>query len=153
MILNIGDNAPDFTLPTDTNDLLTLSHLRGQWVLLYFYPKDNTPGCTQEACDFRDHFAQLTSRHVVVLGVSKDSREAHAKFKQKYQLPFPLLVDADLKVCKQYGVVNPKSLFGKSFLGITRSSFLIDEHGLIRAIWRKVKVNGHVAQVLASFSG
>lgn len=147
--LNVGDSAPDFTLPTDTEDKkITLSQLRGKKVVLYFYPKDNTPGCTQEACDFRDNFAEFTQQGIEVFGISKDSSKAHAKFKNKYSLPFTLLVDANADVCEAYGVVDKKSLFGKTFLGITRSTFLIDEKGIIRAIWRKVKVSGHVEQVL-----
>lgn len=149
MTLKIGDLAPDFTLPTDEeNKIITLSQLRGKKVILYFYPKDNTPGCTKEACDFRDHFAALTQHNAVVFGISKDSSKAHAKFKEKYSLPFTLLVDHHADVCEAYGVINKKSLFGKTFLGIQRTTFLIDENGVIKAIWRKVKVNGHVEQIL-----
>lgn len=149
MALAIGDKAPDFTLLSDEeNQSITLSKLKGKKVLLYFYPKDNTPGCTKEACDFRDHFATFKKRGVEVFGISKDSAKTHTKFKAKYDLPFTLLVDADADVCEAYGVINKKSLFGKTFLGIQRSTFLIDEKGMIRAIWRKVKVNGHVEQVL-----
>lgn len=149
MTIEVGDLAPDFTLPTDTeNQTITLSQLRGKQVVLYFYPKDNTPGCTKEACDFRDHFNQFKQHAVVVFGISKDSAKNHAKFKNKYQLPFTLLVDAQGDVCEAYGVMNKKSLFGKTFLGIQRSTFLIDENGMIKAIWRKVKVPGHVEQIL-----
>jgi thioredoxin-dependent peroxiredoxin len=149
MMINIGDRAPDFELPTDLEDkTIQLSALRGKKVVLYFYPKDNTPGCTKEACDFRDHFKQFEARDVEIFGISKDSTQNHAKFKQKYHLPFTLLVDAKADVCEAYGVVNKKSMFGKTFLGIERSTFLIDETGHIRAIWRKVKVPGHVEQIL-----
>lgn len=149
MALSIGDKAPDFTLATDVEGQhITLSKLRGKKVVLYFYPKDNTPGCTKEACDFRDNFARLQSANVEVFGISKDNTKAHQKFKTKYELPFTLLVDHNADVCEAYGVINKKSLFGKTFLGIQRSTFLIDENGNIRAIWRKVKVNGHVEQVL-----
>jgi peroxiredoxin Q/BCP len=149
MTLTIGDKAPDFTLPTDQENVeVTLSKLQGKKVILYFYPKDNTPGCTQEACDFRDQFAHFNKHNVEILGISKDSTKNHAQFKQKYALPFTLLVDADAKVCSAYGVINTKSLFGKTFLGIQRSTFMIDEKGIIQAIWRKVKVNGHVEQLL-----
>jgi len=149
MTLHIGDVAPDFTLPTDTeNKEITLSHLRGKKVVLYFYPKDNTPGCTKQACDFRDHFAVFKQHGAEVFGISKDSAKNHTKFKEKYTLPFTLLVDDNADVCEAYGVINKKSLFGKTFLGIQRSTFLIDEKGIIRAIWRKVKVPGHVEQVL-----
>lgn len=148
MTLNIGDVAPDFTLPTDEGTDITLSQLHGKKVVLYFYPKDNTPGCTKEACDFRDGFAEFKKAGALVFGISKDNAKSHAKFKEKYGLPFTLLVDANADVCEAYGVINKKSLFGKTFLGIQRSTFLIDEKGIIRAIWRKVKVPGHVEQVL-----
>lgn len=148
MALNIGDNAPDFTLPTDTGTELSLKSLRGKKVVLYFYPKDNTPGCTREACDFRDAHTELEKKNVVVLGVSKDSAKNHTNFKSKYQLPFTLLVDANADVCEAYGVINKKSLFGKTFLGIQRSTFLIDENGKIQHIWRKVSVKGHLEEIL-----
>lgn len=148
MALTIGDNAPDFTLPTDTGTELSLKSLRGKKVVLYFYPKDNTPGCTREACDFRDAHTELEQKNVVVLGVSKDSVKNHTNFKSKYQLPFTLLVDANADVCEAYGVINKKSLFGKTFLGIQRSTFLIDENGKIQHIWRKVSVKGHLEEIL-----
>jgi thioredoxin-dependent peroxiredoxin len=148
MALQIGDDAPDFTLLSDQNIPVTLHALRGKKVVLYFYPKDNTPGCIQQACDFRDTMPRFTDQHTIVLGISKDSPNRHEKFKQKYQLPFPLLADPNGDVCEAYGVINKKSLFGRTFLGITRSTFLIDPQGKIRAIWRKVKVSGHIQQVL-----
>lgn len=148
MSLKVGDVAPDFTLLSDQEEKVSLKNLRGNKVLLYFYPKDNTPGCTREACDFRDNFSQLEKHGVVILGVSKDSAKAHTKFKEKYDLPFNLLVDDNADVCEAYGVINKKSMFGKTFLGITRSTFLIDEKGKLQAIWRKVKVTGHAEQIL-----
>jgi len=148
MTLNIGDQAPDFTLLNESEKEITLSALRGQKVVLYFSPKDNTPCCTKEACDFRDEFAAFKKNGIQVFGISKDSAKAHTNFKEKYSLPFSLLVDNNADVCEAYGVINKKSLFGKTFLGIQRSTFLIDEKGVIRAIWRKVKVPGHVEQVL-----
>lgn len=148
MTLNVGDKAPDFTLLDENEKSVTLSKLRGKKVVLYFYPKDNTPGCTKEACDFRDAFKQFKKHEVEIFGISKDSAKAHTKFKEKYGLPFSLLVDINADVCEAYGVINKKSLFGKTFLGIQRSTFLIDEKGIIRAVWRKVKVPGHVEQVL-----
>lgn len=148
MTLKIGDKAPDFTLQTDENQTLSLHSFKGKRIILYFYPKDNTPGCTREACDFRDSFAQFADQNTVVLGVSKDSVEKHQKFKEKYALPFYLLADTNGDVCEKYNIINKKSMFGKTFLGIQRGTFLIDEQGLIRAIWRKVKVNGHIQQVL-----
>jgi len=147
MALSVSDLAPDFTLPSDQNESITLSHIKKP-VVLYFYPKDHTPGCTKEACDFRDHFAAFQNNDVVILGVSKDSSKTHTSFKQKHQLPFTLLVDANADVCEAYGVINKKSLFGKTFLGIERATFLIDDKRIIRAIWRKVKVPGHVEQIL-----
>lgn len=149
MTLKVGDAAPDFTLPTDIdNKEMTLSKQHGKKIVLYFYPKDNTPGCTKEACDFRDNFAAFKQLGAEVYGISKDGTKAHTKFKEKYSLPFTLLVDANADVCEAYGVINKKSLFGKTFLGIQRSTFLIDEKGIIKAIWRKVKVPGHVEQIL-----
>lgn len=148
MPLQIGDIAPDFTLPNESGESVTLSALTGKKILLYFYPKDDTPGCTKEACDFRDHFNTFQSHGVLVFGISKDHAKSHLKFKEKYNLPFPLLIDENADVCESYGVVDKKSMFGKTFLGITRSTFLIDENGKISAIWRKVKVPGHVEQIL-----
>jgi peroxiredoxin Q/BCP len=152
MSLAIGDQAPDFTLPSDNNDNISLQSLRGKNVILYFYPKDNTPGCTQEACDFRDALPDFIQAETIILGISKDTPARHKSFKQKYRLPFTLLSDENGDVCEAYGVINKKSLFGKTFLGIQRSTFLIDEKGVIRGIWRKVKVTGHVEQVLEETS-
>lgn len=148
MALQIGDTAPDFSLLSDENKTITLSDLRGKKVVLFFYPKDNTPGCTQEACDFRDHAAQFKQRDTHVFGISRDSIKKHGNFKAKYALSFPLLADEAGDVCEAYGVIDKKSLFGNTFFGITRSTFLIDENGVISAIWRKVKIPGHVEQVL-----
>lgn len=148
MTLKIGDEAPDFTLLSETEESVTLSDLRGKKVVLFFYPKDHTPGCTQEACDFRDHYAAIKKQGAIVFGISKDSAKTHTKFIEKHTLPFSLLVDNNADVCEAYGVINKKSMFGKTFLGIQRSTFLIDEKGILRAIWRKVKVTGHVEQVL-----
>jgi len=148
MTLKVGDQAPDFTLLSDQETPVTLSSLRGKKVVLYFYPKDSTPGCTREACDFRDQFAAFKKDGVEIFGISKDSAKSHTKFKNNYLLPFNLLVDDKADVCEAYGVVNKKSLFGKTFLGITRTTFLIDEEGKIKALWRNVKVTGHVEQIL-----
>ena len=147
MSLAIGDLAPDFTLLSDQNQKVSLKELRGKKVILYFYPKDNTPGCTKEACDFRDSMPHFHARNTVILGISKDSVQKHQKFKAKYELPFTLLADEDGAVCQAYGVINKKNLFGNTFLGIQRSTFLLDEKGIIRAIWRKVKVSGHAQLV------
>lgn len=147
MALTVSDTAPDFTLTSDQNEFITLSKINKP-VVIYFYPKDHTPGCTKEACDFRDQFAAFEKKGVVILGVSKDSSKTHTSFKTKHQLPFTLLVDHNADVCEAYGVINKKSLFGKTFLGIERSTFLIDENRIIKAVWRKVKVPGHVEQIL-----
>jgi peroxiredoxin Q/BCP len=148
MSLTIGDKAPDFSLYSDENNLVSLNDLRGKRIALYFYPKDDTPGCTQEACDFRDFTPQFVDKNTLILGISKDSPNKHQRFKQKYQLPFTLLADVNGDVCEAYGVLDKKSLFGKTFLGIQRCTFLIDETGIIQAIWRKVKVKDHIQQVL-----
>jgi peroxiredoxin Q/BCP len=143
--LKSGDRAPDFTLPTDGGGNLTLSKLAGKKVVLYFYPKDDTSGCTAEACAFRDAFPDFGA---VVVGVSKDGVAAHDKFKKKHELPFTLASDAQSDVCEKYGVWTEKSMYGRKYMGIERSTFLIDETGTIRGVWRKVKVPGHAAEVL-----
>ncbi|HSW94481.1 MAG TPA: thioredoxin-dependent thiol peroxidase [Gammaproteobacteria bacterium] len=143
MTLNVGDKAPPFNLVSDQDQSVSLDSLCGKKIILYFYPKNNTPGCTREACDFRDNIHQFENRGAIVLGISKDNPASHRKFKEKYHLPFPLLFDETGEVCQAYGVINKKSLFGNTFLGINRSTFLIDEQGILRAIWRKVKVVGH----------
>lgn len=148
MTLVAGDNAPDFTLPSEQNKLITLNDYRGKNIVLYFYPKDNTPGCTQEACDFRDQFENFTQKNTIIFGISKDTSAKHLKFIEKYALPFTLLADVKGDVCEKYGVINKKSLFGNTFLGIERSTFLIDKNGTIQAIWRKVKVKNHIDEVL-----
>lgn len=147
MSLKIGDKAPDFALPSDEQKTLSLHDLKGKNVVLYFYPKDLTPGCTRESCDFRDAADFFTAKNTQIIGISKDNPLSHQKFKQKHALPFPLLADENGDVCEAYGVINKKSLFGKTFLGINRSTFLIDKEGIIRAIWRKVKVKGHTEEV------
>lgn len=148
MKLKIGDKAPDFTLRSDDGTEITLSKLHGRKVILYFYPKDDTYGCTKEACGFRDQYPAFQGQDALIFGISKDNQASHQKFKAKYSLPFPLLMDENADVCEAYGVVDKKSLFGKSFLGFTRSTFLIDEQGIIKSIWRKVKVSGHAEKVL-----
>ncbi len=149
-MLTIGAPAPDFTLASDTAPTVSLQDFRGKNVILYFYPKDDTPGCTREACDFRDNVNHFTAANTVILGISKDKPTRHQKFRSKYQLPFPLLSDESGDVCSAYGVINKKSLFGNTFLGIQRSTFLIDPTGVIRGIWRKVKVNGHIEEIIAT---
>jgi len=149
-MIDVGDRAVDFELEGTTGGTVSLAQHRGQKVVLYFYPKDNTSGCTTEACDFRDNMARITAAGVVVLGVSKDSIASHERFRDKHDLPFPLLSDPDNTVALAYGAHGEKTLYGKKSTGTIRSTFLIDEQGRIAAVWRKVKVQGHVDQVLAA---
>lgn len=146
--LSIGDKAPGFSLPTDRNTTLSLKELKGKNVVLYFYPKDDTPGCTVEAKDFRDHLKEFDNADTIILGASKDSVKSHEKFKEKFCLPFPLLSDEEGTLCADYGVWVEKSMYGKKYMGIERTTYLIDKNGVIKNIWRKVKVDGHVEEVL-----
>jgi peroxiredoxin Q/BCP len=150
MSLEIGDKAPDFTLPTDGNGKVSLKALKGKSVILYFYPKDDTSGCTKEACGFRDALPDFSKSGAAVIGVSKDSVASHDKFKKKYKLPFALASDEDVEVAKRYGVWVEKSMYGRKYMGMDRSTYLIDTKGVIRGLWRKVKVPGHVEEVLAA---
>lgn len=150
MALKVGSKAPDFTLPGDGGGKVSLKSLRGNKVVLYFYPKDDTPGCTKEACAFRDQFPAFKKAKAEIIGISKDDVARHDKFKTKYELPFTLASDEDGKVCAAYGVWQEKTLYGRKFMGIVRSTFLIDEQGVIREIWPKVKVPGHAEQVMAA---
>ncbi len=140
--------APTFTLPNQNGDMISLEQYRGQKVVLYFYPKDSTPGCTTEACDFRDAMPKLSG--AVVIGISADSQKKHQNFINKHELPFDLLVDADHEVSELYGVWQLKKNYGKEYYGIVRSTFLINEDGYIEQEWRSVKVNGHVDEVVAA---
>jgi len=146
--MNVGDPAPDFTLQTGDGRTVSLSELRGKPVILYFYPKDDTPGCTKEACGFRDASPKLAKRNAVVLGVSRDDPASHRRFAEKFRLPFPLLSDPDASVCKAYGVYKEKSLYGRTYWGIERTTFLIDEQGRLAAVFPKVKVDGHTDAIL-----
>jgi peroxiredoxin Q/BCP len=146
--LSVGDKAPDFTLPSDGDGEIKLSDYKGKNVVIFFYPKDNTPGCTKEACEFRDNLSALQSSDTQVIGISKDSVKSHDKFKTKHELNFPLGADEDLKVNEAYGVWVEKSLYGKKYMGTERTTILIDKVGKIARIWSKVKVKGHVAEVL-----
>ena len=146
--LSVGDKAPNFTLPTDGERKITLSKLKGEKVIVYFYPKDDTPGCTKETCGFNDNLSKLNKLNVRVIGISKCSVQKHDKFKAKYDLKFPLASDENSDVCEQYGTWVEKNMYGKKYMGIERSTFLIDEKGKIAEIWRKVKVNGHVDAVI-----
>ena len=144
----VGQAAQDFTLPSTKGMDVTLSQLKGKTVVLYFYPKDETPGCTKEACDFRDRTAELERAGVVVLGVSNDGLESHQHFKEKQKLPFPLLADVDAKVSKLYGVYGKQRVYGIPYTGIQRTTFVIGKDGRIARVWPKVSVNGHVGEVL-----
>jgi peroxiredoxin Q/BCP len=148
--LKVGQKAPDFTVFTDDGKKVKLSNFKGKKVVLYFYPKDDTPGCTKEACAFRDGIGQITKRGAVVLGVSPDSVESHKKFRDKFELNFPLLADTDKKIVEGYGVWKEKSMYGRKYMGVERTTFIIDENGKISHIFSKVKVDEHYDEVLAA---
>lgn len=148
--LEIGDKAPDFTLPADGGGKIKLSAHKGKTVIVYFYPKDDTPGCTKEACGFSDSLPDFTKAKAAIIGISKDSVASHDKFKAKYKLKIALGSDADGAVCAAYGTWIEKSMYGRTYMGIDRATFLIDAKGVIRGVWRKVKVPGHVEDVLAA---
>lgn len=149
MELEIGAKAPEFSAKSNGDNDLTLSDYRGKYLVLYFYPKDNTSGCTKEACSFRDNMEFLTSLGVDVLGVSPDSVSSHDNFVEKFNLNFRLVSDKDKEICALYGVLGEKSMFGKKYIGIIRSTYLIDKEGIIRYIWKNVKVDGHIDKVVA----
>ena len=148
--LKVGDKAPDFSLKSEQGRSLSLKDFRGKSLVLYFYPKDDTPGCTKEACGFRDSHAPITKTGAVVLGVSLDDETSHQKFIAKFDLPFSLLSDEDATVSKAYGVYVQKNMYGKKYWGIERSTFVIDPNGRLAAIFRKVKVDGHVDEILSA---
>lgn len=145
-----GRKAPDFTLPATGNKEVNLRSLRGQNVVLYFYPRDNTPGCTTEGQDFKALHAKFRRSKTVILGISRDTLAAHEKFRDKFKFPFDLLSDEDEKVCKAYDVIKEKNMYGKKVVGIERSTFLIDDSGTLKKEWRKVRVKGHAEDVLAA---
>jgi peroxiredoxin Q/BCP len=147
-----GQRAPDFTLPSSDGADVALKDLRGKPVVLYFYPKDDTPGCTREACGFRDARARIARTGAVVLGVSPDSVASHEKFRAKYRLNFPLLADTDKAVAKKYGAFGEKVLYGRKVQGMIRSTFVIDADGIVRKVFPRVKVDGHGEQVLEALS-
>jgi thioredoxin-dependent peroxiredoxin len=153
MALEVGDKAPSFSLATDGGGKVTSASLKGKNVILYFYPKDDTSGCTAEACGFRDSHPNFKKADAVVIGVSRDSVASHDKFKTKYDLNFQLGADEAGKVTEDYGVWVEKSMYGRKYMGIERATFLIDGKGVIRGIWRKVKVPGHVEEVLKAVKG
>ena len=150
MPVSSGIPAPDFELYDDTNTLRKLSDFRGRNVILYFYPKDDTPGCTKEACNFRDDYSAYEKAGVVVLGISPDSVQSHVKFKKKFQLPFPLLADEEHRVCDLYQVWGPKKFMGKEYEGVLRTTFLIDTQGNIARVFENVRPSEHSAEVLSA---
>ncbi|MEZ5669493.1 MAG: thioredoxin-dependent thiol peroxidase [Alphaproteobacteria bacterium] len=150
MAVDVGDKAPDFSMPTDDGGAVSLADLKGRTIVLYFYPKDDTPGCTKEACGFRDAMPDFSAVDAVVIGVSKDSPGSHDKFKAKFDLNFALGSDQDGTVCEAFGTWVEKSMYGRKYMGIDRATFLIDKSGVVRNVWRKVKVPGHVEEVLAA---
>lgn len=148
--IQIGRRAPSLCLPDQNNNTHRLIDYRGKWVVLYFYPKDNTSGCTKEACQFRQRHARFLGRGAVVLGVSPDDTKSHADFATSYCLPFPLLADVHHKACAAYGVWQSKSMYGRKYMGVVRTTYLIDQKGKVAYRWDKVKVNGHDCEVLAT---
>jgi thioredoxin-dependent peroxiredoxin len=151
MPISSGIPAPEFELLDDTNTLRKLSDFRGKNVVLYFYPKDDTPGCTKEACNFRDDYSEYENADIDILGVSSDSVESHVKFKKKYDLPFPLLADDGHKICDAYGVWGPKKFMGKEYEGILRTTFLIDGNGIVLKVFENVRPAEHSSEVLSAF--
>lgn len=148
--LVVNEEAPDFILPCESGESISLKKLKGRNVILYFYPKDDTPGCTQESKDFRDRYEEFSNLNTVILGISKDPSDKHEDFIKKYHLPFSLISDEDLIAIKDYGTWKEKSMYGKKYMGIERSTFLINEEGKIHKIWRKVSVGGHAEEVLSA---
>ncbi len=148
-----GTKAPAFSLPSDAGDVVSLKDLKGKKVVLYFYPKDDTSGCTVQACEFRDNWKAVQKQGAVVLGVSPDGVGSHVKFKQKFDLPFPLLADPDHKVAEAYGAWGEKSMYGRKYHGILRTTFIIDETGNVQNVFPKVKPKGHAGAVLAALTG
>lgn len=152
MPISAGISAPDFELPDDTNTLHKLSDYHGRNVILYFYPKDDTKGCTTEACNFRDDYSAYEEAGVVILGVSPDSVNSHDKFKAKYQLPFPLLADEGHAICDLYGVWGPKKFMGKEYEGVLRTTFLIDAQGMIKKVYENVRPADHSSELLSELN-
>ncbi len=151
-LLAVGDKAPAFKTTDQDGNPVSLGDFKGQKVVLYFYPKDDTPGCTKEACSFRDGWSQFRRRKIVVLGVSADDVKSHKKFAEKFSLPFTLLADTDKKILDAYGVWGEKSMYGRKYMGIHRVTYLIDEKGRIAAVWPKVKPDGHAEEILEAAS-
>jgi len=144
----LGKKIPTFTCYATREKIISTKELKGSPLILYFYPKDNTPGCTQEGIDFRDNYAQFKGYETTILGISRDSLKSHEKFRTKYKLPFDLVSDSNEKLCKLFGVIKEKNMYGRRVLGIERSTFLIDSEGILRREWRKIRVDGHAKEVL-----
>ena len=151
-MLKPGDKAPEFTLASDQGETVRLTRLRGKKVVLYFYPKDDTSGCTTEACEFRDHWSDVKATGATLLGVSPDGIESHGRFRKKYTLPFPLLSDQDHAVATAYGAWGEKSMYGRKYMGILRSTYIIDQRGHVQTVFAKVKPKGHAKEVLSALS-
>jgi peroxiredoxin Q/BCP len=152
-MIEAGQPAPDFTLADQDGKKVTLSKLKGSPVVLYFYPKDDTPGCTKEACGFRDSFADYNRAGAKIIGVSPDSSDSHGKFARKFELPFTLLADPDHKVCEAYRVWKERNMYGRKSMGVERTTFVIDRKGIVRSVFPRVKVDGHSAVVLDAVKG
>ncbi|MBB6625113.1 peroxiredoxin [Clostridium gasigenes] len=150
-MIEVGNSVPNFSLIGSDNNLHSLSDYKGKKVILYFYPRDNTPGCTTEACEFRDNNKQIIDSNTIILGISKDTLASHVKFITKFDLPFILLSDEEKTVCNLFDVIKEKNMYGKKVLGIERSTFLIDENGILIKEYRKVKVKGHVDSIIEEF--
>jgi thioredoxin-dependent peroxiredoxin len=151
-VIEEGQPAPAFSAPADDGRVVTLESLRGRHVVLYFYPKDDTPGCTTEACELRDAFPRFSDASATIIGVSPDSVASHVKFKAKFSLPFTLLADTNHAIAEAYGVWKEKSMYGRTYWGVERTTFLIDPRGVIERVWRKVKAEGHAAAVAAALA-
>ncbi|MBH97332.1 MAG: peroxiredoxin [Rhodospirillaceae bacterium] len=149
-LIQTGKKIPDFSASATSQKTIKSKDLRGKNIVLYFYPKDSTPGCTQQGQDFRDNFDLFNKKNTVILGVSRDSLESHEKFKKNQNFPFELISDHDEKLCKEFDVIKEKNMYGKKYLGIERSTFLIDDRGILRKEWRKVRVKGHVDEVISA---
>jgi len=147
MSLNIGDKAPNFEIEIDGNKIKPAAS-NGKKIVLYFYPRDNTPGCTKQACAFRDNIEKFQDNDVIIIGVSKDSEKSHEKFITKQELNFPLISDPETKLCQDYGIWVEKSMYGRKYMGIERTTFVIDEKGKIENIWKKVKVKNHIEEII-----
>lgn len=148
MTVKVGEKAPDFTLKNQDGEEVSLSQYKGKNIVLYFYPKDMTPGCTTQACDFRDNYSEFDELNTVILGISPDPIERHQKFIDKHDLPFPLLADTEHEVAELYDVWKLKKMFGREYYGIERSTFIIDAEGIVREVWRRVRVKGHIEKTL-----